>query len=86
MEGRRRLSYRLRTNKFDALVTALHGEKKVVEIARVFDMGPDNFSQIRIGAVDMSVHVIACCEELLPGIPLAIYAEKYVKSYGEATS
>lgn len=81
MEGRRRLSYKLKTTKFDALVTALHGEKKVVEIAKVFDMGPDNWSQVRSGTRDMTLHIIGCCEELLPGIPLSTYADKYVKSY-----
>jgi hypothetical protein len=85
MEGRRRLSYKLRTEKFDALMLALHGEKRVKDVAIALDMGPDNLSQVRSGVADMSVHMIACCvEELLPGIPLGMYAEKYVKSYGGA--
>lgn len=81
MEGRRRLSYKLRTPKFDALVTALHGEMRVHEVAKAMDMGADNWSQVRSGERDLNPHIIGVCEELLPGIPLSIYAEKYVKSY-----
>lgn len=86
MEGRRRLGYKLKTTKFDALVTALHGEMRVREVAERFSMNPDNWSQIRSGERDLNTHIIGCCEELFPGIPLSTYADKYVKSYDEVTA
>lgn len=85
MEGRRRLSYKLRTPKFDALITALHGEMRVRDVAERMEMNPDNWSQVRSGERDLNLHIIGICEELLPGIPLSTYAERYVKNHWSAS-
>lgn len=84
MEGRRRLAYKLRTTKFDALMTAFHGEKLVHEVGDLMHMDPNNWSLIRSGKRDMNTHIIARCGELFPDVLLSAYAESYVKSYGEA--
>lgn len=90
MEGRRRYGYKLKRNPqgdliFDGLVTALYGERRVKDIAGDLDMGPDNWSQVRTGARFMSDHAIICCvEEILPGIPPTLYADKLIKTGAES--
>lgn len=78
MEGtatKRRLRWRLKADAFERLLKAYRGDMAEAQIAEIFEMGPDNWSQVKNGHRYMGTHILAVCSELFPGVLVTEYAE-----------